>query len=97
MAAILDQAWLQGKIEKSEPKILFCVFDVTEILETYSRSRFDFPNTLVETHEHHHERLQFVNMCLVASCKFYMSGCLWKYFSCVWLFIENIFQGKMKV
>jgi hypothetical protein len=24
MAAILDQAWLQGKIEKSEPKILFC-------------------------------------------------------------------------
>jgi hypothetical protein len=25
MAAILDQAWLQGKVEKSEPKILFCV------------------------------------------------------------------------
>jgi hypothetical protein len=25
MAAILDQAWLQGKIEKSEPKILFCL------------------------------------------------------------------------
>jgi hypothetical protein len=23
MAAILDQAWLQGKVEKSEPKILF--------------------------------------------------------------------------
>ena len=25
MATILDQAWLQGKFEKSEPKILFCV------------------------------------------------------------------------
>jgi hypothetical protein len=28
MPAILDQAWLQGKIEKSEPKILFCWRDM---------------------------------------------------------------------
>jgi hypothetical protein len=37
---------------------------------TYSRSRFDFPNTLVETHEHHHGLLLFVNNMPLVCCKF---------------------------
>jgi hypothetical protein len=46
---------------------------------TYSRSRFDLPNTLVETHEHHyaHGLLLFVNNMPRANV---MSGCLSKYF-----------------
>jgi hypothetical protein len=45
---------------------IYDVFDVTEIYckrIIYSRSRFDFPNTLAETREHHHGLiglLQFV-------------------------------------
>jgi hypothetical protein len=55
---------------------------------TYSRSRFDFPNTLIEILKHHHGLLQFVNNTLpYACCEFwfqlaanFMSGCLSKYF-----------------
>ena len=32
MAAILDQAWLQGKVEKSEPKILFCSREASDVI-----------------------------------------------------------------
>jgi hypothetical protein len=46
---------------------------------TYSRSLFDFPNTLVEPDDHHHGPWKFVYLVLVAN--FYMSGCLSKYFS----------------
>jgi hypothetical protein len=47
MAAILDQAWLQGKIEKSEPKILFCPPHVNphvknSVLPRYARQQLKY-------------------------------------------------------
>jgi hypothetical protein len=52
--------------DKSFLGILYGWSDLWRILtsqkfKTYSRSWFDFPNTLVETREHHHEPWQFVN------------------------------------
>jgi hypothetical protein len=76
---------------------------------TYSRSRFDFPNTLVETREHHHGLWQFVNIKHVAwqpdaCCEFwfqlaanFMSGCLSKYIFTSGYLSKVFFQGKMKV
>jgi hypothetical protein len=80
-------------------------FDVTEILKNnILQIAIWLTNTLVETHEHHHGLLLFVNNMPRVCCKFwfqlaanFISGCYWNIFLRLAVYIENILQGKMKV
>ena len=73
-------------------------FDVTEILKiTYSRWRFDFPNTLVETREHHYGAWSITSIVRLVPVVNFDSSLLQMFMSALLLFIENIFQSKMKV